>query len=364
MASTLEDFPLESPGVHQYLTVPHRVIVWPQVHAHLINFSPRAASALQGILQRGTPWFIKLEMDKHSSPLPCGPLLPSVQPSTTSVFPSITTQHAQDYTEAYFRTFNACRPILNYDSFLVNVVGHISHEGFADGDPQSVLALMVFALGQVAIEEIFSQHVSAQHGKSSGPRGSRTAKPPGIEMFNEARRRLGFVLDAGTLENVQILLLQATYYETSSRHVDFWRSTVAASMECQILIKCRGADSSTPIGDLNIRAYWACVLNEELYHLDLDLPQSGIHSLQDEVQLPNFFETRMPSQQSADEAQFIQYHFLALITLRRLIVNVNETAHECTSSCYLRFSERLLTTSQPPQPMQKSLMTTEGPRLQ
>lgn len=296
--------------------------------------------------------------------LPCGPGLPSIKSSTRCVFPSITTQHAYEYTKAYFHTFNASCPILDYDSFSADIVGQILQEGFVDGDPQSVLALMVFALGQVAIEGTFSQPVSTQDGNPSGFRGGTLAEPPGIEMFNEARRRLGFVMDAGTLENVQILLLQAVYYESNSRHVDFWRSVVAASMECQILIKCRNADLTTPLGDLTIRAYWACVLNEGLYHLDLDLPQTGIHTLQDEVPLPIFYETRKPLQQDVGEVQLIHYHFLALITLRRLIVSVNEAVHKCTSSCHLRFGECMLTISQPPRPMRSLLTSTEAHLLQ
>lgn len=203
--------------------------------------------------------------------------------------------------------------------------------------------LLVFALGQVAIEGTYSQPISTRYGKPSGLRGGTLTEPPGIRMFNEARRRLGLVLDAGTLENVQILLLQATYYETGCRHVDFWRSTVAASMECQILIKCGNADPSTQIGDLIIRAFWTCVLNEELYHLDLDLPQTGIQTLQDETPFPGFCETQSSLQQDAADALFIQYHFLALVTLRRLVINVNEAVRQCNCFYLLRSGEPVLT---------------------
>lgn len=358
------DLLVESPEVHHYLTVPHRTIVWPQVHAHLINANPRAGSALQEILERGTPYFIQLEMEMHSSLLPCGPGLPSLLLGTRSEFPSITPHHIQKYTEAYFHTFNACRPILDYDDFSNDIVGKISREGFVEGDPQSVLALLVFALGEVAIEGTYGQPLLNRHGKPSGLQGGTQEEPPGIEMFNEARRRLGSVLDAGTLENVQILLLQAVYYETNCRHVDFWRSTVAASMECQIIIKCRHTDPATNIGDLTVRAYWTCVLNEDLYHLDLDLPQTGIRTLQDETPLPHFRKTQISLQQEVADVPFVQYHFLALITLRRLVVSINEAVHQCTSLCLLPFGESVLTTSQPLRPMQRSLMTMEGPPTQ
>lgn len=226
----------EPPEVYQRLTVPHRVIVWPQVQDHLINSNPSAAPALQEILKKGTPWFVNLELENHSSPLPCASGafgLPGVQSSTASTFPPIMVQDAHIYTEAYFHSFNAYRPIFDYESFSRDIVGKVLQDGFVDGDPQIVLALLVFALGQVAIEDS-KQPAFIQREEWSGLRRSTPTEPPGTRMFNEARRRLGFVLNTGTLESVQILLLLATYYEANCRHVDFWRSTVAASMDCQI----------------------------------------------------------------------------------------------------------------------------------
>jgi len=324
--------PDEPPEVYQRLTVPHRVIVWPEVHDHLINSNPHAAPALQGILQKVTAWFVNLELEKHSSPLPCAPgtlEIPSVQSGTPSALPSITMEDAQRYTEAYFDSFNAYRPILDHDAFSRDILGKILRDGFVDGDSRSVLALLVFALGQVAIEDS-KRPVSIQPGKSSGLRGGTVIEPPGTRMFDEARRRLELVRNTGTLENVQILLLQATYYDANSRHIDFWSSTVAASLDCRVLIECRQIEPLTQSGDLTIRAYWACVLNEDLYHFDLDLPKTGIHTLHDTIKLPNFrYSQDDSSERKLAEIPFVQYHFLALITLRRLVVSINETVNHC-----------------------------------
>jgi hypothetical protein len=341
--------PDEPPEVYQRLTVPHRVIVWPQVQEHLITSNPDAAPALQEILRKGTPYLVNVEMEKHSSPLHCASGtfgLPCVQSGTGSAFPSITAQDAQEYTDAYFHSFNAYRPILDYESFSRDVVGKVLRNDFADGDPQTVLAFLVFALGQMAIEGS-RRPSSTQHGKPSGLRGGTLAERPGTRMFNEARRRLGFVLSAGSLETVQIQLLQATYYEANCRHVDFWRSTVAASMDCRVLIECRDLDPATQTGDLAIRAYWACLLNEDLYHFDLDLPQTGIHTLQDKIPLPSFRAAQESSEHQSAGVPFVQYHFLALITLRRLVISIDEAVHQCIYLHPLRSSSPSLTTSQP-----------------
>lgn len=326
---------------YDHLTVPHKVILWPSIYIHLIDSGIDAASDLQYVLQEGTPWFIRLEMVKHPAPLPFDPCLQGVRIdsppsddgfSTRYAFPTLTIQQIREYTDAYFNTFNVLCPILNHDAFTNDIVARLLRDGYADGDPQAVLALMVFALGQLAIEGVFGNPISVNAGVPSGYRGGTAERPPGLEIFNEARRRLGFVMTLCTLENVQILLLQATYYESNSRHLDFWRSTVAASMACQVLIKCRNIDWSTQYGDMIKRAYWACILSEDLYHLDLDLPQTGIHTMEDEVPLPYFHEAHDPQGRSthvSEERSHFQYHFLAMIALRRLIARIHGVIHEC-----------------------------------
>lgn len=338
-----EELSVELQRSYQHLTVPHKVILWPTVYIHLINSGIAASSDLQFILQEGTPWFIRQEMAKHPLPLPFDAGLPSVQLtepseggySSRTAFPTLTLPQIREYTDAYFNTFNVLCPILNQDAFMDDVVTRLVREGYSDGDPSSVLALMVFALGKVAVDGVFGQPILVQGNSPSGFRGGRMDKPPGLEIFNEARRRLGFVMTLCSLENVQILLLQATYYEANARHLDFWRCTVAASMACQVLIRCRSIDWSSQEGGMIKRAYWACILSEDLYHLDLDLPQTGIHTLEDEVPLPYFHEAeelQHGTGRVVDERSHYQYHFLAMIALRRLIARIHGVIHECELS--------------------------------
>lgn len=342
----------QGPISYQHLTVPHKILLWPGVYIYLINSGVTAASDLQYVLQEGTPWFIKREMEKHPDPLPSDVGLPCFAINVGSIeqgrasnvaFPTLTIQQIQEYSDAYFNTFHVLYPLLNRESFMNNIVARLLREGYGDGDAGSVLALLVFALGQVAIEGVFARPVSVIGGSPSGFRGGTVDQPPGLGLFNEARRRLGFIATQCTLENVQILLLQATYYESTARHLDFWRSTVAASMACQVLIRCQAIDWSSTHGDLTKRAYWTCVLSEDLYHLDLDLPQTGLHLLEDEVPLPYFHEAQQeqagmrsgsasnptsPSFASEERGHF-QYHFLAMIALRRLITRIHSVINEC-----------------------------------
>ncbi|KAK6425197.1 hypothetical protein LTR95_016297 [Oleoguttula sp. CCFEE 5521] len=335
------DIPTEVRRSYQHLTVPHKVILWPCIFLHLVDSGIQAATDLQHILQEGTSWLIKQEMTKHPDPLPADSGLPSYRIgaaddgySTRMAFPTLTLQLIDEYTNSYFNTFNVLYPILNHDAFLDDTVSRLMRDGYADGDPGAVLALMVFALGQCAKEGVFGNPIGVIDGVPSGYRGGTVERPPGIEIFNEARRRLGFVVTLCSLENVQILLLQATYLEATGRHLDFWRSTVAASMACQVLVRCHPLDWATQEGDMIKRAYWACVLSEDLYHLDLDLPQTGIHTLEDEVPLPYFQEAQdqLSGERGVDERAYFQYHFLAMIALRRLIGRIHSVIHESSST--------------------------------
>lgn len=75
------------------------------------------------------------------------------------------------YSAAYFNTFNVLLPLLNPDIFVDEVVARLLRVGYKDDDPKGVLALLVFALGQLAIEDVFDWPTSANHGDPSGFRG-------------------------------------------------------------------------------------------------------------------------------------------------------------------------------------------------
>lgn len=56
--------PLQNPPP-DYLTVPHRVILWPCIWQLLIDADLRVESDLKLISEEGTKWFIRREMSKH-----------------------------------------------------------------------------------------------------------------------------------------------------------------------------------------------------------------------------------------------------------------------------------------------------------
>ena len=179
-SSTLSDPTLQSP-VHvqsssrRILTVPHRIILWPCIRQLLIDSHINIESDLRLISEEGTKFFIRQEMAKHPRSLPhdIGPSK-NLDEARTDGSLNLTIERMMQLSDAYFRTFNVLLPILNYDVFVTTTLEKFTSQGFAEGDMDAVLALFVFALGQLASEGVFGQPINTYDGVSSGFRGGKT----------------------------------------------------------------------------------------------------------------------------------------------------------------------------------------------
>ena len=111
----------------------------------------------------------------------------------------------QRLSKSYFDTFNFLYPIVDREVFASTTLPTIFNDGFDEGI-MSTLAYLVFALGEVALEDTKGNPVTII-GRPSGVKGRNGGEPPGLALFNEARRRMGFNLTECSLENVQIFVL-------------------------------------------------------------------------------------------------------------------------------------------------------------
>ncbi|KAI4796215.1 hypothetical protein E4T44_12109 [Aureobasidium sp. EXF-8845] len=200
--------------IDQYLTVASKVLLWPSIYLHILGSGIAVASDLQYVLQEGTPWFVHLELRKHPKPLPWDTdmqtyPMPSSTAEVRAGFIGLTPDNMRRMSDAYFSTFNILFPILDRRMFLEDMLEPVSRNGFANHDSQSCLVLLVLALGQTAIDGIHGSPISIVEGNPSGLRGGTSERPPGLDLFNEARRCMGFIMHQCTLENVQIHLLES-----------------------------------------------------------------------------------------------------------------------------------------------------------
>jgi hypothetical protein len=220
---------------------------------------------------------------------------------------------------------------MDRQNFISDTLTRVHTEGF-DGDIDSVIALLVFALGELAIDGSRGPPISSEKNRPSGVRGGSSLKPPGLALFNEARKRIGFVLTGCDLENVQIFSLAALYYQSCFRHVDFWRMTVSASMACNVLVTCNPPDWNSPRGDLIKRAYWHCVIMESALHTELDLPFTGIIGLEDRVGIPSFNTPFCEADHRGNQSSHFEAHYASQVALRRLCSNLHNNIYEFTSN--------------------------------
>ena len=194
------------------------MLTWPAIQQLLLQTFPSNIGDLKSLEQEGSAFIVRVQ--KGTPNLPMDETLQDrpfigMQSQATRVsgglrttFPSLTRQIMHDLATAYFDTFNFLYPFMDRQNFLSDTLTKVYTEGF-DGDIESVTALLVFALGELAIQGSHGEPTEFYKGRPSGLRGGSPSKPPGLAFFNEARARIGFVLTECDLENVQIFSLAA-----------------------------------------------------------------------------------------------------------------------------------------------------------
>lgn len=209
-----------SPKPHyEYISGAYKMLSWPFVQSlfEASDFESRVEFA--SIPKEGPA--IMLGVRPHSAPLPLDTLSMDTTDDLSALDPSIgnsgkmgfgtaslnwDTIHRQS--KAYFDTFNLLYPIIDRQSFQTQVLPVVTTHGF-DESINSTLALLVLSLGEVAIGSIGEGTSVISQGRPSGLKGGSPGRPPGLLLFNEARKRMGFNLTECSIENVQIFALAA-----------------------------------------------------------------------------------------------------------------------------------------------------------
>lgn len=223
-------------------------------------------------------------------------------------------------------------PVLDEVLFVNDTLPPIISHGFRYGVAESVLTLYVLALGSLAIEASTGAPTGLVNGVPSGICGGTAQRPPGLDISNEGRARVGTLAVCDETAFVQVLLLQGIYFEANACHLDFWRSTMEASHICEVLAQEPAGRGSIAADDLLSRAFWACVMFEDFFHLDLDFPRTGMVALSEQIKLPKFVRhsSTWESADKEEEAQRLPaFHFLAKISLQRVISAIHQTVQRC-----------------------------------
>lgn len=201
---------------YEYASAAYKMLSWPSVQPFLENVSlhinlaslQRDGSAILGLQTRP----LSLPVDNLGIANPrqeAGPHVPLPGPSEVLQLSSLALswEAMLRLSKAYFDTFNLLYPIMDRNLFQ-RVLQSVAGNGFDDG-MNSTLVCLVLALGEVAIASVQGEPLTTYKGRPGGIRGGTLERPPGLVLFNEARKRLGFNLTECSLENVQIFALAA-----------------------------------------------------------------------------------------------------------------------------------------------------------
>jgi hypothetical protein len=213
-----------SPGVtarnqpYSYTSAAHKILAWPATQQLLAQSLPSSLGSLKGLEQEGAAFLIGVEEGRLGltleEALQDRPFVgmqsqaARIMGGERMTFPALTRDVMQRLATAYFDTFNLLYPLLDRQTFLADSMTRVLTEGF-DGETDSVISLLVFALGELAIEGCRGDPIEVHEGRPSGVRGGTATRPPGLALFNEARKRIGFLLTECELENVQAFNLVA-----------------------------------------------------------------------------------------------------------------------------------------------------------
>lgn len=192
---------------------------WPVIQHLLESMSPEVPDFNPTNIEHDGPSFVLgLQQRYGVPPLPTAEALLSQRPPGTmqahlsgssgasQLVSNLTWDTIQRFSKAYFDTFNFLYPIVDREIFMSTTLPAIFNDGFDEGI-MSTLAHLVFALGEVALAGLKGNPLAIYNGRPSGIKGGNGGLPPGLALFNEARRRMGFNLTECSLENVQIFAL-------------------------------------------------------------------------------------------------------------------------------------------------------------
>ncbi|KAF7906480.1 hypothetical protein EAF00_000759 [Botryotinia globosa] len=334
-------------SIYRHYTASHKILLWPAIQQLLLQVAP-SNNGNGKFLERGSVFMLRiqasrpplsLDIDLQEKPFVGMQSLASrVVGGSRTTFPGLSQEAMLQLAVSYFDTFNFLYPFMDRQTFLSDTLVKVVSEGF-DGDMESVIALLIFALGEVALEGSCGSPVDIYQARPSGIRGgSGPSKPPGLSFFNEAMKRIGCVLTECSLENVQMFCLTALYYQSCFRHLDFWRSMVSASSACDMLITSDSFDWKSPKGDFTKRAYWHCATMETTLHLDIDLPLTSLMNLETHIDMPLFPMLICEDDLKGDQESNWQAHSSSVLALRRICVQMQNGISEmakmdANSSC-------------------------------
>jgi hypothetical protein len=310
----------------------HRVALWPAVQ----QIFPAAFLSARGEL----PEDYIVEIESQRAPLAIHIDRPyGTAPETWLM--DLPQSAVKGLADAYFAVFHRNMPILDKYHFFSNTLG-VAMENEFGYDIESALVLHVLALGCLAVKTHEEGDFALPSRHSSAGRGFVhpdwyelvTDDPPGLRFFNEARKRLGYLMVQNDLQTGQFYMLSTLYYAQILRPLDSWSTVNRAALCCaSILTRTGTVDYETWDGDMLSRLFWCTLMYETVITQELDLlPHSGLLDYEPDTPLPRFTQSPRPKTSISglltdEDDSFFNFHFLAQAAHRIILTRVKQSLY-------------------------------------
>ncbi|KAF2635786.1 C6 zinc finger domain-containing protein [Massarina eburnea CBS 473.64] len=309
----------------------HEVTSWPAVKQIL----PAEFIASRDALQRD---YI-IDIETHRAPLPMHIDYPiGLDPNywLTELPMSVLKALA----DAYFAVFHRNTPVLDKFHFFSSTLGLAMESDFGY-DIESCLVLTVLALGCLAVkaheEGGFVLPSRVPHSGTGFMRpewyGLILDEPAGLKFFNEARKRIGFLMNQNSLQTGQFYMLSTLYYAQVLRPIDSWTTVNRAALCCMsILSRRESVDFEQWEGDMFSRLFWNTLMYETIITQELNLPLSGLLDYEADMPIPKFTPCPRPKTSISgllidEDDSFFNFHFLAQAAHRIILTRIRHNLY-------------------------------------
>ncbi|KAF2838382.1 hypothetical protein M501DRAFT_874138 [Patellaria atrata CBS 101060] len=306
----------------------HYVLQWPAMTAILPQKLVNAAQTL------GKDYVIDIESGRE-------PLPPTIcyfpADAGISWLRNLPLSLIKGLCDAYFAVFNRFAPIMDRHHFVSSTLGTALDKDFGY-DIESCLLLNVMALGCLAMKAyeegsyefpFFNSPTSYGHSHPSDWYEVTKEESPGLRFFNEARRRIGFLICENDLQCCQFYLLSSFYYAQILRPIDSWSMLNRAAVCCMTMLQRDDKiDCDQWEGDMKSRVFWNTLMHETILTQELNLPPSGLSRFEENVPIPKFTPCPRTGRSSVnqdyfnEDDAFFNLHFLAQAAHRIILTRI------------------------------------------
>ncbi|KAK9481766.1 hypothetical protein V1527DRAFT_486305 [Lipomyces starkeyi] len=289
-----------------------------------------------------TPWFHLFQHPKiarflsSSPPSLVSPLSLETNRPPLQLNPNVLLDlsHIQPFVTSFFKNVNPFYAIVSPFSWQSYYRIALSR-GFRAG-PESVIVLLVLALGEASMEEPLTL--------------CRPHSPiPGLKFFASSWPLVANILISNSITDAQALMLTSAYLFYLVRPLEAWTILSATCTKIRAIIATTPPETLPHDEKEQLeRIFWNALVFERLEYplntyfqdnvltrgsdllAELDLPHSGIELHEDDVGLPSGFIS-VPEQASLAPGSDDLWYFLAGIAIRRLLNRVHHMLYSKTT---------------------------------